>query len=54
MCTVRRQPLVRIGVVDAGDTGAPDEQYLDIQDVARLSLVELRKAWSGTLQELFG
>src|SRR6476659_983271 len=54
MCTVRRQPLVRIGVVDAGDTGAPDEQYLDIQDIARLPLAELRKAWSGTLPGLFG
>ena len=34
---VRRQPWVKIGVVDAGDTGAPDEQFLDIQDVARLA-----------------
>jgi phosphoribosylformylglycinamidine synthase len=54
MCTVRRQPLVRIGVVDAGDTGAPAEQFLDIQDVARLPLAELRSAWSGTLPGLFG
>jgi phosphoribosylformylglycinamidine synthase len=54
MCTVRRQPLVRIGIVDAGDTGAPDEQFLDIQDVARLPLAELRRAWSGTLPGLFG
>jgi len=54
MCTVRRQPLVRIGVVDAGDTGAPDEQFLDIQGIARLPLAELRKAWSGTLPGLFG
>jgi phosphoribosylformylglycinamidine synthase len=54
MCTVRRQPLVRIGIVDAGDTGAPDEQFVDIQDVARLPLAELRRAWSGTLPGLFG
>jgi phosphoribosylformylglycinamidine synthase len=54
MCTVRRQPLVRIGVVDAGDAGAPDEQFLDIQDVARLSLAGLRSAWTGTLPGLFG
>ena len=26
MCTVRQQPWVKIGVVDAGDTGALDEQ----------------------------
>ena len=54
MCTVRRQPWVKIGVVDAGDTGARDEQFLDIQDVARLPLDELRTAWEGTLPALFG
>ena len=54
MCTVRRQPWVKVGVVDAGDTGALDEQFLDIQDVARLSLAELRTAWEGTLPALFG
>jgi phosphoribosylformylglycinamidine (FGAM) synthase-like enzyme len=54
MCTVRRQPWVKIGVVDAGDTGAPDEQFLDIQDVARLPLQDLRNAWAGTLPALFG
>jgi phosphoribosylformylglycinamidine synthase len=54
MCTVRRQPWVKIGVVDNGDTGAPDEQFLDIQDVARLSLADLRNAWAGTLPALFG
>src|SRR6478752_3490459 len=54
MCTVRRQPLVRIGVVDAGDTGAPDEQFLDIQGIARLPLAELQRAWAGTLPGLFG
>ena len=54
MCTVRRQPWVKIGVVDNGDTGAPEEQFLDIQDVARLPLADLRKAWAGTLPALFG
>ncbi len=54
MCTVRRQPWMKIGVVDAGDTGAADEQFVDIQDVARLSLADLRTAWAGTLPALFG
>ena len=53
MCTVRRQPWVKIGVVDAGDTGAPDEQFLDIQDIARMPLARLRDAWEGTLPGLF-
>jgi len=54
MCTVRRQPWVKIGVVDAGDHGTLDEQALDIQGVTRLSLAELRNAWEGTLPALFG
>jgi phosphoribosylformylglycinamidine synthase len=54
MCTVRRQPWVKIGVVDAGNTGAPEEQLLDIQDVATIPLADLRKAWAGTLPALFG
>jgi phosphoribosylformylglycinamidine synthase len=54
MCTVRQQPWVKIGVVDRGDTGAPDEQRLDIQDVATFTLAELRQAWEGTLPALFG
>ncbi len=54
MCTVRGQSWVRIGVVDAGDTGAWDEQALDIQDIARLPLAELRTAWAGTLPASFG
>jgi hypothetical protein len=37
-----------------GDTGAADEQALDIQGIARLSLAELRAAWAGTLPALFG
>jgi len=54
MCSVRRQPWVKIGVVDSGDNGEPDEQFLDIQDVARLPLADLRTAWEGTLPALFG
>ncbi len=54
MCTVRRQPWVKIGVVDRGDTGAPEEQLLDIQDVATFPLAELREAFEGTLPGLFG
>jgi phosphoribosylformylglycinamidine synthase len=54
MCTVRQQPWVKIGVVDRGDTGAPDEQRLDIQDVATFTLAELRQAWEGTLPARFG
>jgi phosphoribosylformylglycinamidine synthase len=54
MCTVRRQPWVKIGVVDRGDAGAPEEQLLDIQDVATFALAELREAWQGTLPRLFG
>ncbi len=48
MCQARRQPMVRIGVVD------PAEPVLDIQDVGVLTLTELRDAWSGTLPALFG
>ncbi len=57
MCTVRRQPWVKVGVVDAGNAsahGSLDEQALDIQGVTRLSLAELRTAWEGTLPALFG
>jgi phosphoribosylformylglycinamidine synthase II len=54
MCTVRQQPWVKIGVVDRGDTGVPDEQLLDIQDVATFALAELRGSWEGTLPHLFG
>jgi phosphoribosylformylglycinamidine synthase len=46
MCTVRGLPWQRIGVVD-GDT-------LDVQDVLRVDLDELRDAHEGTLPALFG
>ncbi len=48
MCLARRQPMVRIGVVDIA------EPVLDIQDVGVLTLAELRTAWTGTLPALFG
>jgi len=54
MCSVRQQPWVKIGVVDRGDTGAPEEQLLHIQDVATFALAELREAFEGTLPRLFG
>ena len=54
MCSVRQQPWVKIGVVDRGDTGAPQEQLLDIQGVASFTLAELREAFEGTLPGLFG
>ncbi len=54
MCTVRRQPWVKIGVVDRGDTGGPEEQMLDIQDVATFALAELREGFEATLPRLFG
>jgi len=45
MCTARRFPHVRIGVVD-GDA-------LDVQDQFTLPLAELREAWSSTLPALY-
>jgi len=54
MCTVRQQAWAKIGVVDRGDTGAPEEQLLDIQGVATFALAELREAFEGTLPGLFG
>lgn len=54
MCSVRQQPWVKIGVVDRGDTGAPEEQLLDIQDVATFAVAELRESFEGTLPGLFG
>lgn len=51
MCTMRRQPWVRVGVVDADD---PAGMSLDVQGVARISLDDLRRAWEGTLPSIFG
>ena len=45
MCTARRFPHVRIGVVD-GDA-------IDVQDQFSLPLDELRRVWSATLPSLF-
>jgi len=47
MCQARQFPMTRIGVV------IPEEPVLEIQDVATLSLDELRTAWEGTLPALF-
>ncbi len=51
MCTMRNQPWVKVGVVDADN---PDGHFLDIQDVAKIPLDELRNAWQGTLPGIFG
>jgi len=51
MCSMRSQPWVRVGVVDADN---PEGHFLDIQDVARIPLGELRAAWQGTLPAIFG
>ncbi len=51
MCTMRRQPWVKVGVVDADN---PEGQLLDIQGVAVIPLSDLRSAWQGTLPTLFG
>jgi phosphoribosylformylglycinamidine (FGAM) synthase-like enzyme len=51
MCTMRQQPWVKVGVVDADN---PEGQLLDIQGVATIGLDELRAAWEGTLPALFG
>ncbi|MCW2568043.1 MAG: hypothetical protein JWN54_2140, partial [Mycobacterium sp.] len=48
MCTARRLPWQRIGVVDA-EAGA-----LEIQDTFTVPLEELREAHEGTLGRLFG
>ena len=42
-----RLPAARLGAVDAGSA-------LDVEDVARIDLDELRAAWEGTLPALFG
>ncbi len=48
MCTARRQPWVKIGAVDAA------AEALEIQGVATVALIELRRAWTGTLPAAFG
>ncbi|HWO63374.1 MAG TPA: phosphoribosylformylglycinamidine synthase subunit PurL [Umezawaea sp.] len=47
MCTARRLPWRKVGVVD------PESESLEIQDLGRLPLGELRAAWEGTLPALF-
>jgi phosphoribosylformylglycinamidine synthase len=48
MCTARRLPWQRIGVVDA------EAEALEIQDTFTVPLNELREAHEGTLGRLFG
>jgi phosphoribosylformylglycinamidine synthase II len=48
MCTARRLPATRIGVLDLL------ESAIDVQDQFRIPLSELRVAWSSTLPALFG
>jgi phosphoribosylformylglycinamidine synthase len=48
MCTARRLPWTRVGVVDA------DVDAVEIQGVATIGLSDLRVAWEGTLPALFG
>ncbi|MET0642494.1 MAG: phosphoribosylformylglycinamidine synthase subunit PurL [Jiangellaceae bacterium] len=49
MCTARRFPHQRIGVVDDG----AGEPALDVQEQFTVPLAELRKAYQGTLPALF-
>jgi phosphoribosylformylglycinamidine synthase len=48
MCTARRLPWRKVGVVD------PESRALEIQGLGELPLDELREAWEGTLPALFG
>ncbi|KJK53023.1 phosphoribosylglycinamide synthetase [Lentzea aerocolonigenes] len=47
MCTARRLPWRKVGVVD------PGSKALEIQGLGELPLDELREAWEGTLPALF-
>ncbi|MDQ1736071.1 MAG: phosphoribosylformylglycinamidine synthase subunit PurL [Pseudonocardiales bacterium] len=48
MCTARRLPATRIGVLDVL------ESAIEVQGQFRLPLAELRTAWASTLPDLFG
>ncbi|MDR7302056.1 phosphoribosylformylglycinamidine synthase [Haloactinomyces albus] len=48
MCSARELPCTKVGVVDT------ESKSLEIQDIARIDLGELRRAWEGTLPQLFG
>ncbi|AZI59631.1 phosphoribosylformylglycinamidine synthase subunit PurL [Nakamurella antarctica] len=54
MCQARKQPMVRIGVVNPAALDDPAGQTLDIQGVGIFGLEDLRSAWEGTLPALFG
>ncbi|RDI29798.1 phosphoribosylformylglycinamidine synthase subunit PurL [Lentzea flaviverrucosa] len=47
MCTARRLPWRKVGVVD------PESNALEVQGLGELPLDELREAWEGTLPALF-
>ena len=47
LCAEWGLSTARLGTVDAGSA-------LDVEDVARIGLDELRAAWEGTLPTLFG
>jgi phosphoribosylformylglycinamidine synthase len=47
MCTARRLPWRKVGVVD------PESESLEIQGLGALPLTDLREAWEGTLPTLF-
>ncbi|MCG8924489.1 phosphoribosylformylglycinamidine synthase subunit PurL [Lentzea sp. CC55] len=47
MCTARRLPWRKIGVVD------PESKALEVQGLGEIPLDELREAWEGTLPALF-
>jgi phosphoribosylformylglycinamidine synthase len=47
MCTVRGMPYTRIGVVDG------ESRSVEVQDLLKLPLDELRTAWESTLPGLF-
>jgi phosphoribosylformylglycinamidine synthase len=53
MCSARRLPHARIGVVDEGstETGGPT---LDVQGRFSIGLDELGAVWRAPLRELFG
>ncbi|USX50352.1 phosphoribosylformylglycinamidine synthase subunit PurL [Lentzea sp. HUAS12] len=47
MCTARRLPWRKVGVVD------PESKALEVQGLGEIPLDELREAWEGTLPALF-
>ena len=48
LCEARGVPVLRIGVTDK------ENQAVDIQGIAEISLNDVRAGWAKTLPELFG